>query len=129
MPPTPDTRSRAWCITWNNPTDANYRVMDTVTCEYMIYQTERGDNGTKHIQGYVYFKNAKKFSRMQKIFVGAHLEVARGTPNMNKTYCSKIDSRIIGPHKERGTLPHQGNQLSDWDWEGWMAGPRSFRTY
>ncbi len=106
-------RSRAWCITWNNPTRTEYRIMDTVACQYIVWQDESGGRrGTPHIQGYVYFKSAKTFERVKKLFPGAHLEKAAGSPQQNKTYCQKEDTRADkGKNGERGIIPIQGSRV------------------
>ena len=60
--------------------------------KYGIAEAEHtGDNeGTPHIQGYIYFENAQTFNRM-KILLGerAHIEKANGSPKQNYDYCSK----------------------------------------
>ncbi len=83
--------------------------MDTIACEYIVYQTEKGENGTVHIQGYVYFKEAKTMKRIKKDLARAHLMRANGSHASNRDYCTKIKTRVInGITKERGTLPTQG---------------------
>lgn len=103
--------SRAFVVVINNPTVDDYRSMDTVTCVYMIYQTEKAPTtGTIHIQGYVYFKSAKTMARAVHLLGGrASLKIPGGTHAQNKDYCSKTESRVEGmPWKERGVLPRQG---------------------
>lgn len=105
------SRARGWCGTINNPTDDDYYRVFNVSCKYCVYQTEKGDNGTPHIQFYVYFMNAKSFKKMKKAFPRAHLIIAIGTAAQNKVYCQKVKSRITGPAGERGTMPIQGTRI------------------
>ncbi len=106
------SRSRGWCLTINNPKDGDYRILDTITCDYVVYQTEKGTaNHTKHIQAFIYFNSAKTFGRMKRIFNTAHMEIARGSANENKEYCTKEDTRDPnGRRNERGHPPAQGGR-------------------
>lgn len=87
----PSTRSRKWTFTVNN-----YQSSDLVsvvslvsTSEAWIYGFEKGESGTPHIQGYVQFKNQKRFSTLKAALPKAHWEKARGTSDQNYRYCSK----------------------------------------
>lgn len=110
-------RARAWCFTLNTPTDDEIESLTRIATgddDYIIYQRERGANGTVHIQGYIHFANARTFGRIKRMIPRAHIEVARGSPTKNKDYCSKTDTRIIGEHAllvERGTLPKPGARM------------------
>jgi len=61
----------------------------------------------KHIQGYIYFKNAKTMEAVKKVFRcdKMHLEPAKGTAADNKVYCSKE-----GEFLEFGIMPEQGKR-------------------
>ena len=77
---------------------------------YLIFQTEKGDSGTQHFQGYVYFKTRKTLVAAKRLIsMRAHLEIARGTPEQNKIYCSKSAGRVAGPWSF-GTLPKSGKR-------------------
>ena len=80
---------------------------------YLVYQLERGDGGTPHLQGYVYYDTAKSLRSVKERFPRAHLEKARGSPADNRRYCTKSDTRVDGPW-EFGQLPKQGKR-SDFD--------------
>lgn len=98
-----DIRSRAWCFTINNDT---YKDLDRLLDEtfvYMIIGFEVGENGTPHIQGYIYFKNARAFHALRKSFKRAHLAPAKGSPEQNRAYCVKDEDFY-----EFGELPAQG---------------------
>lgn len=86
----PPIRSRGWCFTLNN---YEQNDIDTLTlhfegCEYIIGK-EVGENGTPHLQGYVWFKSARSFKAMKKMIPNAHLEKAKGHKKSNYNYCSK----------------------------------------
>lgn len=98
------TRSRAWCFTLNNYDEADEERIKAISCKYVIYGREVGEQGTRHLQGYIYFPNAITFAGAKsKIGTRAHIEAAKGSPSSNREYCSKS-----GDYEERGVLPHQG---------------------
>lgn len=118
-------KAKGWCFTVNNPV---HRVLypdglpDTI--KYIVYQVERGVQGTEHLQGFVYFTKQTLGSSVKKTsfigpegqvvepFVGAHLEVAKGKPEDNRSYCTKEDSRVDGPW-ELGVLPGGSGERTD----------------
>lgn len=107
----PKQRSRAWSFTLNNWRSLEFfNIVKTVGYSYLIMGLEMGKKGTMHLQGYVYFKDAKLGSKMQKLIPRAHLEASRGTADDNIKYCSKD-----GIFYEFGTRPRQGqrNDLQD----------------
>ncbi len=86
-------------FTMNNPTispdDLWIRVSEYV--QYIIFQKERGENGTVHYQGYVELKKRQRFTRMHYLFLNAHIESRRGNQKQAIAYCSKEDTRCDGP--------------------------------
>jgi len=100
-----DRRCRAWCFTFNNYTPGDYDTVETFMeeCRYAVVGKEGSANGTPHLQGYCYFRNAKRFSTVKAKLARAHWEPAIGTPIQNRTYCSKE-----GNYKEWGTIPTRG---------------------
>lgn len=63
-----------------------------------VFQFERVQH--LHVQGYVRFNNAYRFSKLRDIddiFEGAALQNARGSAHQNLLYCTKQDSRVVGP--------------------------------
>ena len=78
--------------------------------DYLIVQLEHGEDvSRKHWQGFVhYVGHAVRFSEMRKRVPGAHLEVARGSDEENKVYCSKVEGHDLGPF-EYGS-PIEGSQ-------------------
>lgn len=89
------SRKRGWCITINNFTEEEkQKVKDLIenSCQYGIAEIEHQKEGTPHIQGYLYFKNARKFSQVKQLLIRAHWEEAQGTWQDNFKYCSKEDT-------------------------------------
>lgn len=99
------SKSRSWCFTLNNYTDADVSAFQSLECEYIIFGKEVGESGTPHLQGYIYFSNARSFASVKKIHSGMHLEVAKGNTKQNVDYCSKD-----GDVHEHGTRPTQGKR-------------------
>lgn len=100
-----NVKSRAWCFTINNPTskpsfDGKQR--------YLVYQLEKGLEGTEHYQGFVYFDGQKSFRQLKAWLPTAHLEIAQSIEGSIK-YCKKDESRLDGPW-ESGTPPQQGRR-------------------
>ena len=98
-------RSRSWCFTINNYTPEQYESFISTPSQYAIAGCETGESGTPHIQGYIYFHNAKSFSSLKKEYPTAHIELAKGTPDQASIYCKKG-----GVYKEFGSLPAQGKR-------------------
>lgn len=93
-----ESRSRSWLFTLNNPSgDSDNPQIFLEGCSYAIYQLERGDSGTNHYQGYVEFKNVKRFSALKKINPRCHWEPRQGSHQQAVDYCSKEDTRVEGP--------------------------------
>jgi len=101
--------AKNWCFTINNPTAVDNANLDYLTdplhrvsieLNYVIYQLERGEEGTPHYQGYLQFNKRRTITQI-KAFLGfrVHLEVAKGSPISNKEYCSKSDGRVEGPYE------------------------------
>lgn len=84
------TRHRGFCFTWNNWTEETIATLGALETKYLCYGKEVAPGtGTRHLQGYVYWKNGKTVSAARKALLGAHVSVAAGTPGQNRDYCSK----------------------------------------
>lgn len=71
-------------------------------CEYIVFGREKAPTtGTPHLQGYVQRRNPTSFKTWQKLLFNAHISVPKGTPEQNRTYCTKEDSEFY----ERGVMP------------------------
>lgn len=106
------SRSRNWLFTLNNPKDLKPEVKLGTGYNFLIYQLEKGENGTLHHQGYVNFKQPIALTGLKKLLKEAHWEARKGSHDQAKAYCSKDDTRIDGPWKF-GIEPEQGKR-SHW---------------
>ena len=116
--------SKGWCYTLNNWTMDDVHRLRAVhlnrSCVdvYHIFQPEVGDSATPHLQGFIYFKNRKRFSTVKRLISDrAHLEPMRGTPQQASDYCRKPESRDpnvdFGVH-EVGSVPiHEPGKRND----------------
>ena len=111
--------SRRWCFTINNYTSDEYQfLLDKIsntmadTVRYAVVGKEKGESGTPHLQGYVNLKKTIRLKGLKSKYLGdrAHCEIAKGTDEDNKVYCSKE-----GDYVEFGEPQTQGkrNDLED----------------
>lgn len=113
-------RCRAWCFTLNNWTDAELsQCIDTFTVlrGKWIIGDEVGENGTPHLQGYVFFPNQIEFSSLKKVNDRIHWEKAKGTKEQNIKYCSKekvISRSIPLSMNERLLSGYENVEWRDW---------------
>jgi len=88
------------CVTLNNPDfPAADLTFDPAHVSYAVWQLERGENGTLHIQAYVELKQRARYAQIvQRIpqFAGAHFEKRRGSAQEASDYCEKEDTRVEG---------------------------------
>jgi len=102
-------RSQRWCFTINAaPGQSDPLTLDTLEMKagglmdqlepgVFIYQIERGDQGTAHVQGYCEFKYQKDFSYLKRVNKHAHWEKAKGSRAENVKYCTKPEGFLRGP--------------------------------
>jgi len=111
-------RSRKYIFTWNSPPDDFTTLLDNVECKYIIAGREVAPTtGQPHLQGFVYYTQAKSFAAVRRHLTGCHIEIARGTPEQCITYCRKEDP---SPY-ERGTAPMSQRAKGDAEKERWDA--------
>jgi len=93
--------AKHWCFTINNyeedEIDRLSKLIETPSVRYLVFQQEEGESGTPHIQGYICLAGKQRLSGVKKL-VGdrAHCEVARGSPQQNRSYCTKTETRKSG---------------------------------
>nr|WAE42142.1 MAG: replication associated protein [Cressdnaviricota sp.] len=97
LPPTLRIRARRWCYTLNNHSkeEMSHLLVEFKFEKYFIQGEEVGKEGTKHLQGYVEFKNQKDLSYLKKINPRIHWEKAKGSKEQNIRYCTKEDKNAI----------------------------------
>lgn len=97
------SRVRNWCFTINNPTltesdNLSALFATSPDVRYLVYQVEEGEQGTRHIQGYIELTKATRLNTMKRLISPrAHLEIRRGTRQQARDYCMKEESRVEGP--------------------------------
>lgn len=69
-------------------------ILKNIECKHHVFQTEiTPKTGIQHIQGFIYFDNAKTFSCvLKKLPPNAHLEKMHSTIKSGFDYCSKNES-------------------------------------
>lgn len=104
-------RSKYWIFTLNNPTDA-LALESFPHASYLVYQKEKGENGTVHYQGYLETSTRVRFSQLKSANERIHWEVRRGTQAQAIEYCTKSDTRLDGPWHlgEPSTVTGQGQR-------------------
>lgn len=114
MPSNYRPQARNWLFVINNPTDEDTtHIMEEETeVHYAVWQLEAGENGTPHLQGYLAFIQRTRLSALKKKHPRAHFKIARGSPEQNRTYCTKEEGRI-SPGGEFGDItevPRKGER-------------------
>lgn len=107
------TKGRAWTFTlFQLDAFQEEKLKRTASLLYMVWQQEKCPKTERmHYQGYVHFQNPRTLRGVRRLIGGnPHLEIARGTPQQNKDYCTKAETREDGPW-EFGTIPKQGNRV------------------
>ena len=108
-------RSRAFVFTTNNPSSRNTPVLETLGAKYLIYGRETAPvTGTPHLQGYVYFSNARTLRTVVAKLPGSHVAVARGSCKQNYEYCTKA-----GDYDEYGEKPLNPEEKGEEEKERW----------
>lgn len=95
----PSPRAVHWMFVINNPTDNDEEKVKLLAeyCTGLVYQLERGEEGTEHIQGYCALEKRMRRSELSKRLPRAYLDVAR-SPKDAIVYCQKEDTRVRGPY-------------------------------
>lgn len=134
-----------YLFTINNPTVED-KPLEWEKVKYLIFQKEKGEEGTIHLQGYVCFTQNMRISALKKLNARAHWEKRRGSHAQAKAYCSKDETRVEGPW-EKGEEPAQGKrtdlaeikskldsgaslkEISNDHFNSWCRYRQSFATY
>lgn len=115
-------KSRAWTLTIHGLAD-DFDFSPAFTsfvaehgARYCCAQWETcPTSGRRHIQAYVYWRNQHRLSSLREIIhshfgVFPHAEIARGSPEQNRQYCSKPETAVVGSFKEFGEIPRKGRR-------------------
>lgn len=84
-------RSRNWSLTINNYDTAVVELLKNLPTKSIAFQSEKGKNGTPHIQASLSFSNARTFASMKRLFPRAHIERTRNVL-ASESYCTKADT-------------------------------------
>lgn len=118
--------SRAYCLTINNWTQSEYVKLSNEQHDYMIIAKEIGEEGTPHLQAYIYKKSKISFVGLRKRNPRAHIEPAIGNAQHNHDYCKKgsqpkeewLAEKTKGKNygkeadfSEFGEIPNQGKRI------------------
>jgi len=109
-------KTRSYCLTIHD-TDGYQKLIadleldvEEMRVKYFVFGLEICPTTEKeHLQGYIYYVNARSFNSIKKEYPKAHIEAAKGTPKQAAEYCMKE-----GKYIESGELPTQGTR-SDLD--------------
>lgn len=99
-----------WCFTINNPT-SNEMPRAWPGVQYAVWQREKGEAGTEHLQGYAVFTLKKERTWTNGKCNKGHWEPRKGNHAQAKAYCTKEDTRIAGPWE-------LGEELEEWGSQG-----------
>lgn len=113
------TKSRYFCFTLNNYTEADVASLKVIECKYVVFGFEVGGQGTPHLQGYIGFTNPRSFDAVRKLYKW-HIEVAQGSATQNFNYCTK-DHEVY----ERGTRPSDSEAAGENEKNRWINAKRS----
>ena len=90
--------------------------MESIVCTYIIFGEETAPTtGTPHLQGYVYFANARSLTSVRKIDGKISWRAAKGDAQQNFDYCTK-DGRNV---HERGVAPKTATEKGDDERQRW----------
>ncbi len=106
MPKLYNTRAIYWCFTINNyGRGREFNIFNARVMKYVIVGKEVSTNGTRHLQGFVCFRDRKRLAGAKKVFPRAHFEIMKGTVAQAIEYCKKD-----GSWKEWGVKPKTESQ-------------------
>jgi len=97
--------ARNLCYTLNNFTEDERTALQGLKRSYHVMGEEVGEEGTRHIQGYIEFENSKRLTSLKKINARVHWEKRRGTAAQAADYCKKD-----GIVWEEGVISRQGER-------------------
>lgn len=99
-------RSKGWVFTWHNYTESDLTRLKELPARYKSVGKEICPSTKReHLQGYIYFDNAKYLTTLKKFSEKIHWEPAKGDDVDNYIYTSKE-----GEYFTDGVAPSQGQR-------------------
>ena len=99
--------SRTWIFTTNNPQSVtiNWEAPEWKgLVKLAVWQLEKGESGTPHLQGYVELRSPRRLAFLRERLPGTHLEKRRGTKLEAINYVTKEETRVEGPFSYPSTI-------------------------
>lgn len=92
-----------YCFTYNNPTQTPEELIELFkeNVTFMIFQKEKGQNGTVHYQGYLELKKPQRYTALNKI-QKMHYQKRLGSVVQAVDYCKKKDDTYVDGPWEHG---------------------------
>ncbi len=119
-----EPRVRGWCFTVQaghlagldkGPAvteDEAIHLLKQAGAQYLVVQKETGEEGTDHLQGFIYFKNPiGRAGALKKMGINAHMEIMRGKISEAADYCMKADTQREA-YIEQGVRPMDNGERS-----------------
>ncbi|MDD6021388.1 MAG: replication protein [Oscillospiraceae bacterium] len=107
----PDTKSRKYQLTFNNPSEhadthesINNRMKELSYLYYCLCDEIGEKENTPHTHLYFVCKNAVHFTKVKKLFPTAHIESAKGSSSDNRDYIRK-EGRYAKSAKKETNIP------------------------
>jgi len=90
---------------YNSKDEEHIQTVIKTCARYIVYGREIAPTtGTPHLQGYVYFHNARQHKSVSRLLPRAVVAPSKGSPTQNYTYCTKD-----GDFFEAGDIPMESN--------------------
>lgn len=97
------SRAKYWVFTINNPTEEETESFNNALREekisYYCFGKEIGEQGTRHLQGYLELPQRRRINWLKRLWPRAHFEVRRGNASQARDYCRKD-----GDFREEGEI-------------------------
>lgn len=110
--------AKYYVFTLNNPEaspEAFLDKLESLECfKYAVFQEEKGENETRHYQGYLELSTRKRLEWIKKrVSNRMHLEKRRGTAQQARDYARKEETRVSGPYERGEWSPVTAGQRTD----------------
>lgn len=104
---TKNTSAKHWAFTLNNFTDDEKAFFDRLPgVKWSVYQVEKGESGTPHLQGCISFELRTYFNMLKLYSPRASWRTLATNSDIKRmiAYCQKEQTRVSGPYF-RGQVP------------------------